>query len=164
MCLSNENWSLSHLFSNIKSMVDNFKVCFPFISNVASSDRLINWNNNNLINVILNVDGSCMSFPIRAVYEGVLRNNACFYFSDFSGFIHSSTDILYAKLYAIYKGLLLAKDLEITSLVCYPIFVHNINLVKGPFFKFHVYGVLIQDIKERIEQSSVIVYHRICGS
>lgn len=61
----------------------------------------------------------------------VLWNNASFYLSGFSGFIHDSFDILCAELYAIYKGLLLANDLEITNLVCYSDSIHCINLVKG---------------------------------
>jgi len=108
-------------------MVDNFKVCLP-------SDRLIKWNNNNLADVILNVDGSCVGSPIRTGYGGVLRNNTGFYLSGFSGFIHDSSDILYAELYAIYKGLLLAKDLEIINLDCYSDSLHALTSLKALSF------------------------------
>jgi hypothetical protein len=39
------------------------------------------------------------------------------YLADFSGFIQGSYDILLVELYAIYKGLWLAKDMEIEELV-----------------------------------------------
>jgi len=58
-------------------------------------------------------------------------------------------------------GLLLAKDLEIINLVCCSDSLHCINLIKGPFLEFHMYGVLIQDIKELIEQSFVTVHHTL---
>lgn len=102
-----------------------------------------------------------MGSPIRTGYGGVLRNHIGFYLSGFSGFINDSSDILYAELYAIYKGLLLVKDLEIINLVCYSDSFHYINLVKGPFLEFHVYDVLIQDIKELIEESFVTVHHTL---
>jgi hypothetical protein len=36
-----------------------------------------------------------------------------------------------------------------------------INLIKDPTSKLHVYAVLIQDVKDMIEQSSIIVYHTL---
>ncbi|KEH22829.1 hypothetical protein MTR_7g059235 [Medicago truncatula] len=79
MCLSNENWSLFHLVSNIKSTVDNFNVSFPYISNVASSDRLIKWNNNNLTSVILNVDDikELIDQSYVTVYHTLRDGNQC---------------------------------------------------------------------------------------
>lgn len=36
-----------------------------------------------------------------------------------------------------------------------------INFIKDPTFKLHVYAVLIQDVKDMIEQSNIIVYHTL---
>jgi len=73
----------------------------------------------------------------------------------------STSDILYDELYAIYQGLILAKTLDIIELVCYTDSLHCINLLKGLAMRFHVDAVLIQDVKDLIEQSNVIVSHTL---
>jgi len=76
-------------------MVKTLKACFPPLSNDASANRFIKWNNNNHSSVFLNVDGSCLGSPIRVGFGGVLRNNnAGFYLSGFSDYIHNSSDSL----------------------------------------------------------------------
>jgi len=55
----------------------------------------------------------------------------------------------------------LAKSLNIIELVCYSDSLHDINLLKGPTLKFHVYAVLIQDVKDLIEQNNIIVFHTL---
>lgn len=92
---------------------------------------------------------------------GVLRNDARFYLSWFSGYIENSSDILYAELYAIYQGLLLAKDKGIMDLICYSDSLLCINIITDPFLKFHVYAVLIQDIKELLEQVQATMSHTL---
>ncbi|GAU41508.1 hypothetical protein TSUD_302460 [Trifolium subterraneum] len=159
MCLNNESWSLNRLSFNIHSMVDIFTSSFSSNSDGTSVSRLIKWNNDNFSCVILNVDGSCLGSPVRAGYGGIIRNDSGFYLSGFSGFIRESSDILLAELYAIYQGLTLAKDLVIDELVCYSDSLLCINLIKGPIVKYHVYAVLIQDIKELISQSNVTLCH-----
>ncbi|GAU26946.1 hypothetical protein TSUD_06180 [Trifolium subterraneum] len=111
------------------------------------SEIHVKWNNNNYLGIILNVDGSCLGSPVRAGFGGVIRNDSGFYLSDFSGFIQGSSDILLAELFAIYTGFTLAKNMAIDELVCYSDSFHSINLIKGPSIKYHVYAVLIQDIK-----------------
>jgi len=51
--------------------------------------------------------------------------------------------------------------MNIIDLVCYFDFLHYINLIQGPSMKFHVYAVLIQDIKELIALSNVNVYRTL---
>jgi len=60
-------------------------------------------------------------------FGGVLRNDTGFYLSGFSDYIQSSSDILHA----IYRGLLLSKDMNIIDLVCYSDSLHCINLIQG---------------------------------
>jgi len=88
MCLSNENWPLCRLSYNIHSMVDSFISCFATTPIIVSDDIFIKWNNDNHSAVILNVDGSCLGTPLRAGFGGVVRNDAGFYLSGFSGYIH----------------------------------------------------------------------------
>jgi len=113
----------------------------------------IKWNKDNHSS-ILNIDGSCLDSPIRTGYGSVLRNKIGFYLSRFSGY-----NIPLTFFGLSYKGLMLAKEMDITELVCYSDSLYCINLIKGPNMMFHVYVVLLQDIKDLIEQSNVTIYH-----
>ncbi|GAU28886.1 hypothetical protein TSUD_293380 [Trifolium subterraneum] len=161
MCLQNETWSINRLSFNIQSMIATITSCFSSRSTTTSEEIHIKWNNNNFPGVILNVDGSCLGSPVRAGFGGVIRNESGFYLSGFSGFIQGSSDILLAELFAIYKGLTLAKNMAIDELVCYSDSLHCINLIKGPSIKYHVYVVLIQDIKELMSQSNITLCHTL---
>jgi hypothetical protein len=70
------------------------------------------------------------------------------YLAGFSVFIPESPDILFVELYDIYKGLLLARDMNIDELVCYSDSLYCVNLIKDPQVKYHIHAVLIQDIKK----------------
>ncbi|XP_045821683.1 uncharacterized protein LOC123914526 [Trifolium pratense] len=147
-----KTWPLYRLSYNIQSMVEDFMSCFtPSVSVVAPIDRFVKCNNNNYRCIILNVDGSCLGSPVRATFGGLIRNS--------SGFIHGSSDIMLAKLYVIYHGLILAKDMAIEDLICYSDSLHCINLIKGSISKFHVHAVLIQDINKLLSHNNVSLYH-----
>ncbi|XP_024636323.1 uncharacterized protein [Medicago truncatula] len=124
-------------------------------------DKFVKWNHNNHPNVILNVDGSCLGSPTRTGYGGILRNDAGFYLYGFSGYIHDSSVILYAELYVIYQGLSLANEKGIVDLFCYSNSLLCINIITGPLLKFHAYAVLIQDIKELMEQTQATISHTL---
>lgn len=51
--------------------------------------------------------------------------------------------------------------MDIDELVFYSNSLHSINLIKGPPMKYHVHVVLIQDIKELIEQSNITIYYTL---
>lgn len=140
MCLNNENWHINRLAYNIHGMVDSFKSCYAPITNVIHNDRFIKWSNGNHIIVLSSMlmHGSCMGTPVRAGFGGVIRNYAGFYLSGFSGYIPDSSDILCVELYAIYQGLILAKSLDITELVCYSNSLLCINLLKGTTMRFEI--------------------------
>jgi hypothetical protein len=93
--------------------------------------------------------------------RGIIRNTFGHYLAGFSGFIQGSSDILLAEFYAIYKGLLLAKDMNIDDLVCCSDSLHCVNLIKGLQVKFHIYAVLIQDIKELLSQTNVSLHRTL---
>jgi ribonuclease HI len=68
---------------------------------------------------------------------------------------------LLAELYAIYKGLLLAKDMNIDELVCYSDSLHCVYFINGPQVIYHIHAVLIQNIKELLSQTNVSLYHTL---
>lgn len=147
MCLGNENWSTARLSLNIHGMVHTLNSCYTTDTDAAPETISVKWNNANHSGVIINVDGTCLDSPTRAGYGGILRNNASVYLSGFSGYIPNSSDILYVELYAIYHGLLLAKDMSITNLVCYSDSLHCINIIKGTSLKFHIYAIWFKTLE-----------------
>ncbi|KAK2444790.1 hypothetical protein QL285_015789 [Trifolium repens] len=161
MCLNNETWSLSQLSFNIRTMVETFRNCFSLVSNDRLVDRLVKWNNNNYSRAILNVDGSCLGSPVRSGFGGIIRNTFGHYLAGFSCFIQETPVIFLVELYAIYKGLLLARDMSIDEFVCYSDSLHSINLIKGPKVKYHIHAVLTQDIKELFFQTNVFLHHTL---
>ncbi|XP_024630789.1 uncharacterized protein [Medicago truncatula] len=120
---------------------------------------MVRWNNNDTNCIILNVDGSCLGEPIRAGFGGVIRNSAGFYFSGFSGLIASTTDILLAELTAIHRGLFLAVQLGIEELVCYSDSMLSVKLLTEHVSNYHVYTVLIQDIKDILATTDLSIQH-----
>jgi hypothetical protein len=67
---------------------------------------------------------------------------------------------LLAELYAIYKGFLLAINMNINELVCYFDSLHCVDLIKGLQDRYHIHAVLIQNIKELLSQTIISLCHR----
>ena len=160
MCISNEQMSIHKVVANIRNSTDSIKQAFPSHQNVHL-ERHIRWNNDNFECSILNVDGSCIGTPVRAGFGGLIRNNAGYYLTGFSGFLPASSDMLHAELTAIYFGLSTAKDLGITPLACYSDSLLAINTIKEASSKFHVYAVLIHEIKTLLSQANVSLHHTL---
>jgi ribonuclease HI len=78
------------------------------------------------------VGGRYLGSPVRFGFGGIIRNTFGHYLAGFSGFIPESSDIFLVELCAIYKGLMLARDMSIEELVCYSDSLHCVNLIKGP--------------------------------
>jgi len=154
MCLNNETWSITRLCININNSADLISSCLQNSTSSTPSDRLVRWNNNGNIYAILNVDGSCIGNPTRAGFGGIIHNNFGNYLPGFSGFIYNSKDILLAELSAIHQGLKLAINMGIEELVCYSDSLLSINLISGVTSQFHIYAVLIQDIKDLLATRS----------
>ncbi|PNX94236.1 ribonuclease H [Trifolium pratense] len=134
-------------------MVEDFMSCFTPSSVDALIDRFVKCNNNNYRCIILNVDGNCLGSHVRAGFGGLIRNS--------SSFIHGSSDIMLAKLYVIYHGLILAKDVAIEDFVCYSDSLPCINLIKCSISKFHVHAVLIQDTNKLLSHNNVTLCHTL---
>jgi ribonuclease HI len=86
---------------------------------VIHPDRMVRWNINNYNCFVLNVDGSCLGTPMRAGYGGIIRNSAGFFLPGFFGFLATTSDILFAELTVIHRGLLLAVETGIEEMVYY---------------------------------------------
>jgi len=86
-----------------------------------------------------------------------LLNNSNLFLAGFSGFLPKSNDIMPAKLSAVYHGLVMAKDLGYTKLACYSDSLICINLLNGPVERYHVYAILIHNIKQLLLQSNITV-------
>jgi ribonuclease HI len=158
MILSNETWPLSRICFQIQDSINIIETSFQK-TNGSNLDRMVKWNQDNHQCHILNVDGSCMGSPVRAGFGGVLRNNAGLYLSGFSGFIPDSTDILLAELSAVHRGYQMAKAMGIQELVCYSDSLLSINLITGQASSYHVYAVLIQDIKDLMSAHNFTLRH-----
>jgi len=120
---------------------------------------MVRWNNNNCNCIVLNVDGSCLGSPIRAGYGGLIRNSAGLYLLVFSGFIATTTDILFAELTATHRGMLLAVEKGIEDMVCYSDSLLSIKLLTDHASKYHAYAVLIHDIKDLLSSRNFSIHH-----
>jgi ribonuclease HI len=161
MCFNNETMSLNLLSSYVQNSVVDIISSFSPSTPAVSIEKHIRWNNNNFDCAILNVDGSCFDNPIRAGFGGLIRNSAGSFLAGFSGFLPSTSDILQAELTAIFHGLSMAKEMEIVELVCYSDSLLSINLIVGNTPRFHVYAVLIQEIKVLLSQANYALYHTL---
>lgn len=161
MCLGGETWSLHRLACKIENSIESIVISYSPSASAFTTNRYIRWNNNNFSGAILNVDGSCHGSPIKTGFGGVLRTNAGIFLSGFSSCIPGSDDILLGDLSAIYHGLIMAKDLGYADLSCYSDSLACINLIYGPIERFHIYVVIIQDIKQMLQQINVTVSHTL---
>lgn len=158
ICLSHVTWPLTKIICHIHNTADSMDRAFH-VAHVPSLDRLVRWNNNDYNCLVLNVDGSYLGTPTRAGYEGIIRNSAGFYITGFSGYLAASTDILFAELSAIHRGLLLAVESDYEEMVCYSDSMLSIKVVTEQDSNFHAYVVLIQDIKDLLSSRNFSIHH-----
>jgi len=161
MCLGNETLSLTKLCSNIYSLAESIKTTFIISARVSQPDRFTRWNNNNHQCTILNVDGSCNGDPIRTGFGGTFWTQTSSFISGFSGHINHSHDILYVELTALYQGLLLAINMNHEVLACYTDSLVIVNLINEDSNHYHVYAVLIQNIKDIIISRNYSLQHSL---
>ncbi|GAU35137.1 hypothetical protein TSUD_394630 [Trifolium subterraneum] len=112
----------------------------------TSIPKLVKWNAGGT-DMILNVEGSSIGNPGIYGFGGLIRNadGACVH-----GFFGNLgvTNILHAELMAIYKGLLLAWELNIKDLWCYSDSEMVIKLITEPVDEWHHYATILINIKE----------------
>jgi len=145
------NWQNNN---QIQGLVESIRSALHITATVPPTVRYTRWNNNNLNCTILNVDGNCNGLPIRTGFGGLLRTNSGSYISGFSGRITLSDDILFVELTTLYQGLMLAINLNYNELACY-------SLIKEDSNHFHVYAVLIQNIKDIISSRNFSLHHSL---
>jgi len=161
ICLGNETLSLTRLCSNINTLEETICSVFPKTCTSPSPARLIRWNNNDFQCPIMNVDGSSGGVPIRTRIGSIIRDHSGSFISAFSGFIAHSQDILFAELSALYQGIILAINLDFEEVACYTNSLLIVNLIKEASNQFHVYDVLIQNIKDLLSSRNFTLHHSL---
>ncbi|KAK2376467.1 hypothetical protein QL285_077249 [Trifolium repens] len=159
MSINNEIWSPFRLSNNIQSTAESIISSFHLGVTTNRVVRAIKWNCNNHTGTVLNVDGSYIDG--RAGYGGLLRNSAGHYLSSFSGYIPNTDDILLAELTAIHQGLHTAINKGLTNLMCYSDSQISIDLILRDDPQFHIYAVLIQDIKDLVANYNLSLLHTL---
>jgi len=150
-----------HLNNNIFSLADSIITAFQKAAYAKFTPQLICWNNNNFECTILNVDGSCNGDPIRTGFRGVFRDRTGTFIVGYSGSITHSQDILFAELTALYQGLRLTISFNCEELTCYSDSLLVVNLIKEELNQFHVYVVLIQNIKDIMSSRNYYLHHSL---
>ena len=160
LCLANEvisPYSLKLIAVNFANLLAQ---SFPK-SNLTTQLRLVKWNAYYGQGSILNVDGSSPENPGVSGLGGLLRNNNGAWIRSFSGNIGFS-NILHAELMAMYHGLRLAWELEVTNLVCYSYSKTTINLIFATVNDWHHYAPIIRNIQELLARDwQVRVLHTL---
>jgi hypothetical protein len=70
-------------------------------------------------------------------------------------------DILLAKLTTLYQGLVLADSLNFNELAYYSDSLLTVNLIKQDLNHYHVYVVLIQNIRDLISSRNYSLHHSL---
>ncbi|GAU50029.1 hypothetical protein TSUD_240220 [Trifolium subterraneum] len=117
LCLDSEMISFCSLKLHIMDYALLLKNCY-FNTHETPTTRLVKWNVLGGTGMILNVDGSIIGNPGISGFGGLIRNADGAWVHGFFGNL-AVTNILHAELMAIYKGLLLAWELNIKDLWCY---------------------------------------------
>lgn len=160
MSISNEQMTIHRVAVNIQNSVEDIKRLFQ-PGPAVQLERHIRWNNNNFEGDILNVDGSCIGTPSRAGFGGLIRNTSGYYLAGFSGYLPASSEVLQAELNAIYHGLSMAKNMGISDLKCYSDSLLAINTIMEASSKYHVYAVLIHEIKVLLFHTNASLHHML---
>jgi ribonuclease HI len=127
----------------------------------SSSHDLVRWNALDGTGMILNVDGSSKGNPGVSGYGGLIRNAGGAWVHGFFGNLGVTT-ILHAELMAIYKGLLLAWELNIKDLWCYSDSKIAIKLITDTVDEWHHYAALVTNIKAMLRRDwRVVLLHTL---
>jgi ribonuclease HI len=161
MCLGGENWSLHYVVSNIHNMADTITSAFHTETSPMPIGRVVKWNCSNFTGNILNVDGSCNGTPIRTGFGGIFRNEGGLFLAAYSGRIPHTKDILLAELTAIYHGLKMAIEIGLDNLKCYSDSLTSVKLIQEHMPRFHIYAVLVQNIKDLLVANNFSVHHTL---
>jgi len=70
--------------------------------------------------------------------------------------------MLHAELYVIYQEYFIGKKIgNFRACLLFWTLLLCVNLLKNSTHRFHVYAVLIQDVKDLMEQSNIVVCHTL---
>ena len=135
LCLANEvisPYSLKLIIVNFANLLAQY---FPK-SNLTTQPWLVKWNAHNGQGSILNVDGSSLGNPGVSGFGSLIRNDNGAWIRGFAG-NNGFSNILHVELLAMYHGLRIAWELEVTNLVCYSDLKTTINLIFATVNDWH---------------------------
>jgi len=116
-------------------------------SNLTTQPWLVKWNAHNGQGSILNVDGSSLGNPGVSGFGSLIRNDNGAWIRGFAG-NNGFSNILHVELLAMYHGLRIAWELEVTNLVCYSDLKTTINLIFATVNDWHHYAPIIWNIQK----------------
>ncbi|GAU12548.1 hypothetical protein TSUD_182620 [Trifolium subterraneum] len=145
LCLDSEMISFCPLKLRIMDYALLLKNCY-FNTHETLITKLVKWNALGGTGMILNVDGSSIGNPSISSFRGLIRNADGAWVRGFFGNL-GVTNILHAELMPIYKGLLLAWELNMKDMWCYSDSKMAIKLITDPIDAWHHYAVILNNIK-----------------
>jgi ribonuclease HI len=144
--MNNEATSYFTLWMNSDNLIHLLKKCL-LNSHESPTTRMVRWNAQSGIGMILNVDGSSFGNPGVSGFGGLIRNSDDVWVHDFVGNMGFS-NILHAELLAVYHGLVLAGGLEIKEFLCYSDSKIVIKLLSNPVNAWNHCAAIIHNIKD----------------
>ncbi|GAU22350.1 hypothetical protein TSUD_106780 [Trifolium subterraneum] len=150
MCLDSEMVSFWSQKLRIMDYALLLKNCY-FSTHEISTTKFVKWNALGGTGLILNVDGSSIGNPGISGFGGLIRNADGAWIHGFFGNL-GVTNILHPELMAIYKGLLLAWELNIKELWCYSDSKMAIKLITDPTDVWHHYAAILNNIKDILDR------------
>lgn len=156
------NTHMLNIIFSTKLWITYSNTCFNKPQTEHTQNFLISWNFRKYSLTVVNLDESFSDTPIHTSFGCILCTSNGTWKCGFFGFVLNSSDILNAELWAIFKGLSLAKGMTITESTCYSEFSLTISLIENPLNKYHKHAVLIQSIKDiTLENTIFIVIHTL---
>ncbi|GAU31755.1 hypothetical protein TSUD_146430 [Trifolium subterraneum] len=119
----------------------------------------VKWNALGGTGMILNVDGISIDNHGVSSFGGLIQNADSAWVHGFFGNLRV-TNIIHPELMAMYKGLLLAWDLNAKDLWCYSDSKMAIKLITEPVDEWHHYATMLNNIKELLNRDwRVLILH-----
>ncbi|GAU12283.1 hypothetical protein TSUD_141910 [Trifolium subterraneum] len=158
LCLNSE----SILFYSLKLRIMDYALLIENCHSNhhdTSTSKLVKWNALGGTGMILNVDGSSLGNPGISGFGGLIHNADGAWVLGFFGNL-GVNNILHAELRAIYKGLLLAWDLNIKDLWCYSDSEMAIKLISESVDQWHHYAAILNNIQDILRRDwQVLILH-----
>ncbi|KAK7251106.1 hypothetical protein RIF29_34021 [Crotalaria pallida] len=160
-----EQWSffsVCHFISSMLSDINQYSHISSSIVGASSSPRMVSWSKPVNEAWCVNVDGSSLGNPGPAGYGGLIHSSNGEWLCGFSGHVGHATN-LQVELYVVLQGLMLAKELNCSSVVCQSDSMEALHLIQDGNHDMHQYACIIYYIRSLFRQDWVVnSVHRLC--